>query len=72
MKMQFFFNINNKNMKKYDDYVIRNFKNVQCIFYNRNQTEFWGILKYKVKIKNIKNPKIASYREQFFTYILYI
>ena len=72
MEINYFFDINDKNMKKYDDYVIYIFKNVQCIFHNRNQNVFWGTLKYNVKIKNIENVKIAAYREWFFTYILYI
>jgi hypothetical protein len=36
MEMNYFFDINDKNIKKYDDYVISIFKNVQCIFHNKN------------------------------------
>ena len=71
-EMNYFFDINDKSVEKYDDYVIQIFKNVQYIFHNRNQNVFWGILKYNVKIRNIKNLKIAAYREQFSTYISYI
>ena len=62
-EMNDFFDINDKNMKKYDDYVIQILKNVQCIFHNKNQRGYWGILKYNVKIRNIENLKMAAHRE---------
>jgi hypothetical protein len=36
MEMNYFFDINDKSMKEYDDYVIWMFKNVLRIFHNKN------------------------------------
>ena len=72
MEMNYFFDINDKSMKEYDDYVIWMFKNVQRIFHNKNQKVFWEMLKYNVRIKNIENLKIGAYRKWFFTCISYI
>jgi hypothetical protein len=72
MEMNYFFDINNKSMKKYDDYVIWIFINVQCIFHNRNQNVFWRTLKYNVRIRNIENLKIVTYKDEFLILIMYI
>ena len=41
MKLNIFFNIMHNNGKNYDDYVIWIFRNVRCIFDNKNHGVYW-------------------------------